>query len=94
LARGGEGDNTVVIPLPKNGLQKGAFACAVGANEGHQFAAVDVHIDIVEDAFTADGNGQVLHPKATGITAAASVEEKFHPKASLMVSMLCFIASK
>jgi hypothetical protein len=29
----------------------------------------------MKDALAADGNGQILNPQATGVTAATSVEE-------------------
>ena len=62
LPGGGESDDTVIIPLSQDCLQKCTFTCAVGADEGYQFAAMDMHIDIIEDALAADGNGQILHP--------------------------------
>ena len=52
-------------------LQQGAFSGPVGADERHQLAAVNVHIHILQDRFTADGNTEILYMQAAAVAAAA-----------------------
>ena len=78
LARYGEDDDTVIFPLPKERFQKGGFACAVGADEGHHLTAVDMKVHIRQNLVRTDGHGYILHPQAAGIVTSAGVERYFH----------------
>ena len=91
---GGEGDNAVILPLAQNGFQEGGLACAVGADEGRQLAAVHVQIHILENFIAADPDGQILDAKAAGIAAGTAVVGSSHSRASFKVSMLWYMASK
>ena len=93
LAGLGKSDDAGIGPLAQNGLQKGAFACAVGADKGNHFSAMDVQIHVLQNLAAADGDGQIFHPQAAGV-AAVLIMQFAHPNASLMVSMLRYMASK
>jgi hypothetical protein len=88
LSGRGEADQAVVIHLVKNRFQKSAFACSVGADQGNKLPTVYMKINVMQNFFRADLYRQILHTKAAGITAAASMKKQFHFIASRTVSML------
>ena len=88
LAGGGEGDDAGIFLLTENSLQKGAFTGAVGANQCHHLAAMQMQTDIAQDLLPANLHRQILYPKAAGIAASSAVNSWFHPNASFTVLML------
>jgi hypothetical protein len=88
LAGGGEGNDTIIVQLTENGLQKCTFTGTVGADEGDQLAAMDMQIDFVQNGLLTDTDTQILHPKAAGVAAVTAVNIKVHPNASFTVSIL------
>jgi hypothetical protein len=70
---GREGDDAVVIPLTEDCFDQGGFARAVGADQGHHLAAMDVQIHIPKDLIAADADGKILNTQAAGISAGTAV---------------------
>ena len=55
-----KGDLPLMLPLPQNGADQRGFACAVGADQGDDFPAVDVKIHVPENFVIADFNPQLF----------------------------------
>ena len=94
LSRFRKGDDAGIFPLAQNGFQEGAFAGAVGTDQGHHFPAVYMETHVLQNVGSADFHRQIFYPQAAGVTAGAAVVQFVHSIASLIVRMFRYMASK
>ena len=91
---GGESNDTIVIPLTKDGLDLGGFTRTVGADQSHHLTAVDMQIYILYNIICTELDGKILDAQAAGAVAGLTMSEFSHPKAPFNVSMFSYMASK
>ena len=79
--------------LAQDGLEEGGLARPVGADEGHDLAAVDVQVDGAQNRLALGHHPQACHPQtARPLAAVAAMLVYAQESASLTVAQFCSIA--